>query len=168
MRGSRRSPLASNVNTGRTAEQRRTAPIGCKWRRRFLKESLANIRLRWYVRGLLTMGLVVFSPFAFGRGGAGGMGGAGQGQGHGGHYGNPFWSPYGYRGPSSYDVGYTYTYPPSQEQQSTARKRVNDYLVAVHKGRRRAATHRYIAVKTQANQDPARRLSKEARATKSS
>jgi len=148
MRGSRRSPLVSNVNTARTAEQGRTARIGCEWLRRFLKERLTNIRLRWFVRGLLTTGLVVFSPFAFGRGGAGGMGGAGQGQGYGGHYGNPFWSPYGYRGPASYDVGYTYTYPPSQEQQSTARKRVNDYLVAVHKGRRRAATHRYIAVET--------------------
>jgi hypothetical protein len=76
------------------------------------------------------------------------MGGSGQGHGYGGHYGNPFWSPYGYRGPASYDVGYTYTYPPSQEQQSTARKRANDYLVAVYKGRRRAATHRYIAVET--------------------
>lgn len=110
------------------------------------------MRLRLCVGGLVATGLVVFSPFALGRGGGGsgsggmGSGSSGHGEGHGGHYLNPFWSPYSR--PDSYDVGYTYTYTPSPEQQSTAQKRANDYLVAVHKGRRRAATHRYIAVET--------------------
>lgn len=105
------------------------------------------MRLGLCVGGLVATGVVVFSPFALGRGGGGG-GGGGQGSaGHGGHYGNPFWSP-GYPGPGSYDNGYTYTYTPSAEQQSTAQKRVNDYLVAVRKGRRRAPTHRYIALET--------------------
>ncbi len=107
------------------------------------------MRMWLCVGGLVATGLVVFSPFALGRGGSGGMGSgaSGHGQGYGGHYSNPFWSP-GYSVPGSYDVGYTYTYTPSPEQQSTAHKRVNEYLVAVHKGRRRAATHRYIAVET--------------------
>ena len=89
------------------------------------------MRLGLCVGGLVATGVVVFSPFALGRGGGGG---GGQGSaGYGGHYGNPFWSP-GYPGPGSYDTGYTYTYTPSAEQQSTAQKRVNDYLVAVRKG----------------------------------
>ena len=60
---------------------------------------------------------------------------------------NPFWSP-GYPGPASYDLGYTYTYTPSPEQQSTARKHISDYLAAVRKGKRRAATHRYVSLET--------------------
>jgi hypothetical protein len=105
------------------------------------------MRLGLCVGGLVATGVVVFSPFALGRGGGGG-GGGGQGSaGYGGHYGNPFWSP-GYPGPGSYDAGYSYTYTPTPEQQSTAQKRVNDYLVAIKKGRRRAATHRYIALET--------------------
>jgi hypothetical protein len=92
---------------------------------------------------------VVFPLLAPARGGSGGMGSgpSGYGQSNDGHYLSPFWSP-GYPGPGSYDVGYTYTYTPSPEQQSTARRRINDYLVAVHKGQRRAASRRYISVET--------------------
>jgi hypothetical protein len=107
------------------------------------------MRLRLFVGGLAATGLVVFPLLAPAHGGSGGMGSgpSGHGQSHGGHYLSPFWSP-GYPGPGSYDVGYTYTYTPSPEQQSTAWKRINDYLVAVHKGKRRAATHRYVSVET--------------------
>jgi hypothetical protein len=72
---------------------------------------------------------------------------SGHGQSHGDRHLNPFWSP-GYPGPSSYDIGYTYAYSPSPEQQSTARKRINDYLVAVQRGKRHPVTHRYISVET--------------------
>lgn len=66
------------------------------------------------------------------------------------HYERRYWDPFwggwypGYLG--DYDSNYSYT--PTPDQATTARKRVKDYLVAVQKGRRRAATHRYIAVET--------------------
>jgi hypothetical protein len=103
------------------------------------------MRLRLLVGALAATASVVFPLLALARGGPGGMG-SGQ-SGHGGHYLNPF-GPSWYPRPGSYDVGYTYTYTPSPEQQSIARKRINDYLVAVHKGKRRAATHRYVSVET--------------------
>jgi hypothetical protein len=61
-------------------------------------------------------------------------------------YRNPFWSPWypGYAG--TYDCDYSYT--PTPEQAAAAKKRVNDYLIAVQKGRRRTAVRRYIAVET--------------------
>jgi hypothetical protein len=63
-----------------------------------------------------------------------------------GYYRDPFWEPWhpGYAG--SYDTDYWYT--PTPEQKAVAQKRVKDYLVAVKKGRRHAAAHRYIAVET--------------------
>jgi hypothetical protein len=61
-------------------------------------------------------------------------------------YWDPFWGGWypGYVG--AYDS--TYSYTPTPAQATTAQKRVKDYLVAVRKGRRRPATHRYIAVET--------------------
>jgi hypothetical protein len=47
-------------------------------------------------------------------------------------------------GVSYYDSGYCYT--PTAEQMSTADEQVKDYLLAVKKGRKHAATHRYISV----------------------
>jgi hypothetical protein len=106
------------------------------------------MKLQSFVVGLAATGLVVFPLPAPAHGGSGGMGSgpSGHEQSHGGHYLDPFWSP-GYPGPASYDVG-TYSYTPSPEQRSTARKRINDYLVAVHAGKRRAPTHRYVSVET--------------------
>jgi hypothetical protein len=65
---------------------------------------------------------------------------------HEGRYWDPFWGGWypGYAG--EYDSNYSYT--PTPAQVTTAQKRVKDYLAAVQKGRRRAATHRYIAVET--------------------
>jgi hypothetical protein len=105
------------------------------------------MKLRSFVGGLALTALVVFPLPAHGGSGGMGSGPSGSGQSHGGHYLDPFWSPR-YPGPGSYDVGYTYTYTPSPEQQSTARKRINDYLAAVHRGKRRAPTHRYVSVET--------------------
>jgi len=93
------------------------------------------MKLRSFVGRLAATGLVVFPLPAPAHGSSGGMGSgpSGHGLSHGGHYLDPFWSP-GYHGPASYDVGYMYTYTPSPEQQSTARKLIDDYLIAVHKG----------------------------------
>jgi hypothetical protein len=53
-------------------------------------------------------------------------------------------SYFGYAG--IYDSDYSYT--PTPEQQATAKQQVEDYLGAVKKDRKRAATHRYISVET--------------------
>ena len=45
---------------------------------------------------------------------------------------------------SYYDSDYCYT--PTAEQMSTAHQQVQDYFFAVKKGRKHAATHRYISV----------------------
>ena len=97
-----------------------------------------------FVGRLAAAGLVVLPLPAHAHGNSGG---SDHGQSRGGHYLDPFWSP-GYSGPASYDVGYTYTYAPSSEQQLTARKRISDYLAAVRKGKQRAPTHRYVALET--------------------
>jgi len=47
-------------------------------------------------------------------------------------------------GVSYYDSVYCYT--PTAEQLSTAQEQVKDYLLAVKKGRKHAATHRYISL----------------------
>jgi hypothetical protein len=97
--------------------------------------------------GFVAIGLVVFPLLALAHGGSGGMGSGGHEQSHGGHYLSPFWSPWNSR-PGSYEVGYMYTYAPSPEQRSIAQKRIKDYLLAVQKGERRAATRRYVSVET--------------------
>jgi hypothetical protein len=108
----------------------------------------AVIRLRLSIGRFVAIGLVVSPLLAPAHGGSGGMGSGGTGSGgngqsHGGHYLSPFWSPW-YSGPGSYDVNYMYTYAPSSEQQRIARKRIENYLLAVQKGNRRAATRRYV------------------------
>jgi hypothetical protein len=63
-----------------------------------------------------------------------------------GHYLDPFcsaWYP-GYAG--VYDS--TYYYTPTPDQIKTAQKQVQNYVAAVHGGRRHPAKHRYIAVRT--------------------
>ena len=57
-----------------------------------------------------------------------------------------FGPPYGAYGFRYYDADYCYT--PTAEQMATAQKQFQDYLLAVKKGRKHAATHRYISVKT--------------------
>jgi hypothetical protein len=55
-----------------------------------------------------------------------------------------FRPPYGAYGVSYYDADYCYT--PTAEQMATAQEKVQDYLLAVKKGRKHAAAHRYISV----------------------
>ena len=62
------------------------------------------------------------------------------------HSGIYFGPPYGAYGVSYYDADYCYT--PTAEQMATAQEQVQDYLLAVKKGRKHAATHRYISVET--------------------
>jgi hypothetical protein len=52
--------------------------------------------------------------------------------------------PYGAYAVSYYDADYSYT--PTAEQMATAQEQVHNYLLAVKKGRKHAATHRYISV----------------------
>jgi hypothetical protein len=113
----------------------------------------SNWKLQSCAVALVAMYLFAFSSVALARGNGGNGGNGGNNGGHmsgQNNHGNrghdPFWSPWhpGYAG--SYDSSYCYT--PTAEQVATAKKRANDYLVAVQKGRRRAATHRYIAVET--------------------
>jgi hypothetical protein len=61
-------------------------------------------------------------------------------------YTNPFWrSSY-----SAYAAIYNsdFSYTPTPEQQAAAEQQVDNYLAAVKKGRKRAASHRYISVET--------------------
>lgn len=63
------------------------------------------------------------------------------------HYSDIYFSPpYGAYGVSYYDADYCYT--PTAEQRVTAQEQVQNYLLAVKKHRKRAATHRYISVET--------------------
>ena len=55
-------------------------------------------------------------------------------------------TPDGTYGVRYYDADYCYT--PTAEQMATAQKQFQDYLLAVKKGRKHAATHRYISVET--------------------
>jgi hypothetical protein len=62
------------------------------------------------------------------------------------YYRDPFWGSWypGYSG--VYDSDYWYT--PTPEQKAAAQKQVQEYLAAVKQGRKHAAAHRYIAVRT--------------------
>jgi hypothetical protein len=60
-------------------------------------------------------------------------------------YSNPFWGPSSYKA-SFYNSNYAYT--PTPEQQARAKQQVATYLIAVKKGQKHAATHRYISVET--------------------
>jgi hypothetical protein len=105
-----------------------------------------------WAAAMTAIGYLAFSPLTLAHGG-GHMSGPNnpgspshQEWHHEGRYWDPFWGSWypGYVG--AYDSNYSYA--PTPAQATTAQKRVKDYLVAVQKGRRRAATHRYIAVET--------------------
>jgi hypothetical protein len=100
---------------------------------------------------LIATGLIGAAPFCLGRGHSGdhdsGQSHHENKQWHGDHYFDPFWSPW-YPGAGSYGAAYPYSYAPSSEQKATAQTCVDDYFTAVRKGRRHAATHRYLAVQT--------------------
>jgi hypothetical protein len=106
----------------------------------------------WTIVGAAAIGYFAFSSPSLAHGGGGG-GGHMSGQHHQGppmhhgwHYSDPFWGGWypGYAG--IYDSNYSYT--PTPDQATAAQQCVKNYLVAVQKGKRRPATHRYIAVDT--------------------
>src|SRR6516225_11885857 len=96
--------------------------------------------------GLAFAAILISSAQAHDHGGGGG--GQSHQHGSGGHYyyRDPFWGSWypGYSG--VYDSDYWYI--PTPEQKAAAQKQVQLYLAAVRKGRKHAASHRYIAVQT--------------------
>lgn len=134
-------------NTSARSLQLHSSPCPALWSGSWKLQSCAV--------ALVTAGFFALSPVSLARGGGGGGGGNGGGGGGGGHMSqghlDPFWRPsylgYGNQGYGNpYDS--TYCYTPTQEQATTAQKRVKDYFASIQKGRRRAASRRYIAVET--------------------
>jgi len=104
------------------------------------------MKLQFYIAGLFATGYLALTPTQAAGAPAGHMS---AGLSHGNeHY--RYSAPYGgssyfaYAG--IYDSDYSYT--PTPDQQATAKQQVEDYLGAVKKDRKRAASHRYIAVET--------------------
>ncbi len=107
--------------------------------------------LQSYFAGLLVAGCFTFAPLALAHGASGGQMSAGGSHEHGqgnerSRYSDPFWGPSFPYQASFYNSYYLYT--PTPEQQAGAKQQVEAYLTAVKKGRKRAATHRYISVET--------------------
>jgi hypothetical protein len=109
---------------------------------------------RWPLVGLLAAGYFTFAPLTLANGhSAGHMSGTGsqgssQHQERGGHS-YPFSGPWFAYHAGLYDSDYSaYSYTPSPEQQAAAKQQVEGYLLAIKKGRKHAATHRYISVET--------------------
>ena len=109
--------------------------------------SQSETRLLWAV-GIAALGYFAFSPLTLAHDGnhMSGQHNPVPPSQHEWHYRDPFWGGWspGYVG----NYHSNYYYAPTQAQATTAQTRVKDYLTAVRKGRRRAATHRYIAVET--------------------
>jgi hypothetical protein len=105
-------------------------------------------RASWWALSLTALGFFAFSPLCLAHDGGhmSGQNNQGPPSHHEEYYSDPFWGGWypGYAG--GYDSDYSYT--PTPVQATTAQKRVTEYLIAVRKGRRHAATHRYIAVET--------------------
>jgi hypothetical protein len=104
------------------------------------------MKLQFYIAGLFATGYLALIPTQAAGAPAGHMSAALS---HGNeHY--RYSAPYGgssyFSYASIYDSDYSYT--PTPEQQATAKQQVEDYLGAVKKDRKPAATHRYISVET--------------------
>jgi hypothetical protein len=115
------------------------------------QEEPTIVTRRWHLAGLLAVGYFTLVPLALAHGNSAGhmsaMGSPGNGQRHE-HcgYSSPFWdSSFAYHA-GLYTSAYSYT--PTSEQQATAKQQVASYLLAVKKGRKHPATHRYISVET--------------------
>ena len=107
--------------------------------------------LQWYFAALLATGYFTFVPLTIANGASAGHMSAVDRHGNGQRnencrYSNPFWgSSFPYHA-GIYDSDFSYT--PTPEQQATAKRQVEAYLLAVKKRRKHAATHRYISVET--------------------
>jgi hypothetical protein len=97
------------------------------------------MKLHSFVVSLVGTGLCAFSPVSLAHGTSGGHS-------HGDGCSSPYWGPTYSSYAGIYDSDYSYT--PTPEQQATAKQQIKNYLAAVKKGKRHAATHRYISVKT--------------------
>jgi hypothetical protein len=106
------------------------------------------MKLRLYMVILIATGLIAIPPVSIAHGiSAGHMSAVESHQDDRHRYsGIYFGPPYGAYGVSYYDADYCYT--PTAKQMATAQEQVEDYLLAVKKGRQHAATHRYISVET--------------------
>jgi hypothetical protein len=108
---------------------------------------LKFMKLKFYIAGLFATGYFALTPIQAAGAHAGHMS---AGFSHGNEhyrYSAPYYggsSYFAYAG--IYDSDYSYT--PTPDQQATAKQQVEDYLGAVKKDRKRAASHRYIAVET--------------------
>jgi hypothetical protein len=102
------------------------------------------MKFQRYFCGLAVTGFLACSPLGLAHDGGGGGHGGGIGRNY--NYRQPFGYT-GYPSSYSYDIG-PYAYTATPEQQEVAKKRVKTYYAAIHKGRRRPARHRYIAVET--------------------
>ena len=104
------------------------------------------MKLKFYIAGLFATGYFALTPIQATGAPAGHPSTAlSHGSEHY-HYSAPYWgSSYsGYAG--IYDSDYSYT--PTPEQKATAEQEVEGYLAAVKKGRKHAATQRFISVET--------------------
>ena len=104
------------------------------------------MKLKFYIAGLFATGYFALTPIQATGAPAGHPSAAlSHGSEHY-HYSAPYWgSSYsGYAG--IYDSDYSYT--PTPEQKATAEQEVEGYLAAVKKGRKHAATQRFISVET--------------------
>jgi hypothetical protein len=99
--------------------------------------------------GVVASGFFAFSSLSLAKGGGHMSGQSNQGPSsqNRGRYWDPFWGS-GWHPGYAGDYDSNYSYPPTPSQVSTAQQKVKDYLTAVSKGRRRPATHRYLAVET--------------------
>lgn len=123
-----------------------TAAFGAGIPARYGPDSMA---FSWHFTALLAAVYFTFVPLTIANGNSGGHNsGMGQ-QGNGRpnehcRYAGPLWGP-------PYQVGIydsDYWYTPTPAQRTKAKEEVEAYLRAVNKGRKHAATHRYISVET--------------------
>ena len=129
-------------------------PIARDCARALHREEPRIVTHRCQLADLLSAVYFTLAPLALANGHSGGsmsgMGSHGNAQ-HQEHWDrfSPFsgpWSPYH---AGLYDSDYSaYSYSPTPEQQARAKQQVEGYLLAIKKGRRHPATHRYISVET--------------------
>jgi hypothetical protein len=131
----------SNVEIASHTSQRNRGSLG-----RLARVRAVVMKPQFYIAGLFATGYLALTPTQAAGAPAGHMSAALS-------HGNDHYRYSAFYGGSSYfsyagvyDSDYSYT--PTPEQQATAKQQVEEYLAAVKKVRKRAATHRYISVET--------------------
>jgi hypothetical protein len=103
------------------------------------------MKLKFYIAGLFATGYLALTPTQAAGAPAGHIPAALRGSEHY-RYSAPYGGSSYFAYAGIYDSDYSYT--PTPEQQAAAKQQVEDYLAAVKKDRKCAATHRYISVET--------------------